>query len=382
MPHLLRPPSPSLRNKNIERHATWLEIFFDLIFVVIVTQISARLSHHLTYIDILQSMALFIPVIWTWVSYTVFAARFDNNDFIHWGLTFVTMFAAAIMAVQIPTALESGGTGFAIGFLIAQISLLLLYARFIPYASAPKNLIFFYLIGFSLGVICWILSLFYNPPIKFALWAMGMCIYLSIPWLGRKRILSKAPLDTTYIPERFGAFTVIILGQTIASVVVGLESAHWYITSIIISVAAFVLAILIWGQYYRFTKIADYKCTLSSGQPYIYTHIPLILSLVLIGVCVEDFIKTTKTTHEIVKIIFCFASMLWLTSFYLLQYIAIRQYRIRGLMYLGGMIAIFIVFMMSLSTLSTIVSITAIFGILFFVQYRIGERELGVHIHH
>src|ERR1700730_12490264 len=129
MARFIRPIRLRLPSDEIERHATWLEIFFDLIFAVIVVQLSDRLLNNLTAVGILQCAALFIPVMWTWASYTVFAARFDNDDGIHWLMTFVTMFAGVIMAIQIPTALEKGVTGFAIGFLIAQISLLLLYSR-------------------------------------------------------------------------------------------------------------------------------------------------------------------------------------------------------------------------------------------------------------
>ena len=248
---------------------------------------------------------------------------------IHWLMTFIIMFAGAVMAIQIPTALESGGTGFSIGFIISQISLLFLYLRPLHDKAAPKNLMHLYLSGFGLGGMCWIISLFFNPPEKFILWTLGMAIYLIIPWIGRKKILSKAPLDTMYIPERFGSFTVIILGQIIASVVFGLESAHWHPSSVITSMIAFALAILIWGQYYRFTQIADYKCTLGSGQPYIYTHIPLIISLMFIGVCAQNFISNAQVQQN-VKNTFCFSIILYLTSFYLLQYIAIPKFKMHG----------------------------------------------------
>lgn len=377
---LIRPASLRLPNEELERHTTWLEIFFDLIFAVIMIQLSDRLLHHLSVIGILECAALFMPVMWTWASYTVFAARFDNNDFIHWVMTFVIMFAGIIMAIQIPVALEKGATGFSIGFLIAQISLLVLYSRTIYDNLTPKNITMLYMIGFGLGGICWIISLFFEPPIKFMLWILGMCFYLLTPWLGKKRILAQAPLDTIYIPERFGSFTIIILGQIIASVVFGLESASWYPSSVITSIMAFILAILIWVQYYRFTQIADYKCTLGSGQSYIYTHIPLIISMIIIGVSAEDFITKPTLIHENVNSIFCFAIILYLSSFYLLQYIAIRQFKIRGLVYLGGITAIlFLFFLYPLSAMLTMSGIVIIFMVLFAIQYWLGRQMQKSH---
>lgn len=375
MARFIRPASLRLPDENNERHATWLEIFFDLIFAVIVVQLSDRLAHHFTLIGLLQAAALLIPSTWTWVSYTVLAARFDNDDVFHWLMTFMTMFAGAVMAVQIPTALENGGTGFSIGFIISQISLLFLYLRPLHDKTAPKNLMYLYLIGFGLGGLCWVVSLFFDPPGKFLLWTLGMAIYLLVPWIGRKKILAQAPLDPMYIPERFGSFIVIILGQITASVVFGLESASWHLSSVITSVMAFALAILIWGQYYRFNQIANYKCTLGSGQPYIYSHIPFIISLMFIGVCTEKFILNAHIDQNL-KNIGCFSLILYLTSFYLLQYIAIPKFKIRGVVYLGGIAAIVGLFYgYPLSPMIMMSGIVFIFAVLFGIQYRLGRKS-------
>lgn len=380
MSNFIRSASLRTPNETIERHATWLEIFFDLIFAIIVTQLSARLTHHLNLSGILECSALFIPVMWMWASYTVFAARFDNNDSIHWLMTFVIMFAGVIMAVQIPNALNDKSFGFSIGFLIGQGFLLLLYIRTIQDNLTPKSVTTLYIVGFGLGWCFWLISLFVGPPVKFILWTIGMMIYLLVPWLGKKRILSSVPLDPIYIPERFGAFTIIVLGQIIASVVFGLESTNMHSASLEAGVVAFILAIIIWCQYYRFTRVADYKCTLGSGQPYIYGHIPLIISLIIIGSCAEIFIKEPMIVNTYVNGVFCFALGLYLSSFYLLQYIAIKKMKIRAWSYLGGIAAILILSFCSLNPISFLVYAGIIFLLLFVVQYWIGEHKKSHHI--
>ncbi len=376
MSRFIHSTSLRLPDNSIERHTTWLEIFFDLIAAIIVVQISDRLSNNLTPLGIFYCIALFIPTFWMWVSYTIFAARFDNNDAIHWGMTFVTMFAGVIMAIQIPTALEEGANVFAIGFIISQIALILLYTRAFFDKSTPKSITLFYLSCFSIAITCWIISLFFPPLIKFSLWALGMSIYLIMPWIGRKRILSKAPLDTVYVPERFGAFTIIILGQTIAAVVFGLESASWHPTAIITSMMAFILATLIWGQYYRFIRRADYKCTFGSGQPYIYAHIPLIIGLIIIGVCAKEFIIGSTHIEEYISHLFCLAIILYLSSFLLLQYITIRKFKMRGLSYLGGITALLLLFFVyPLSPVLLISGVALIFLALLAIQFELGAQK-------
>ncbi len=374
MPSLFRPIKLRLPNDDQERHATWLEIFFDLIFALILVQLSERILHDLTYKGILLSILLFIPVVWTWASYTVFAARFDNNDSIHWLLTFVIMFAGIIMSIQIPKALESGTFGYAIGFIIGQASIMLLYLK--ARAQHTKAITSFYLIGFGSALMCWVISLFFSTSLEYIFWTIGMCIYLIIPWIGRKTILEQAPLDPIYIPERFGAFTIIILGQLIASVVFGLEYAQWNYSSIIAGILAFILVIIIFCQYYLFTKIANYKCTLRSGQPYIYAHIPLIISLVILGVCTEDFIKHFSLLHDRMNLIFCFAALLYLCSFSLLQHLAMSTIRIHH-KYLALMLiaAIFICFLPFSHAVFMLGGIVLIFGGLLIAQLYISERQ-------
>lgn len=379
MPRFIRPTSLRLPDDSIERHTTWLEIFFDLVFAMIIVQLSDRLTSNFTIAGIFQCSALLIPVLWAWVSYTVFAARFDNNDGIHWAVTFIIMFAGAIMAIQIPTALEDGGNIFAIGFIISQISLLFLYLR--PYndKATPKNMLHLYMGGFGLGVSCWIVSLFFDPPVNFKFWILGMTIYLTTPWVGKRKILSKAPLDTMYIPERFGSFIVIIIGQIIAAVIYGLEKASWHPSSVLTGVMAFALAILAWGQYYRFTQIADYKCTLGSGQPYIYTHIPFIISLMIIGVCAQKYIADAQI-QPIVELTLCLSLIVYLVSFFLLQYIAIKKCKVRALVYMGGIISLLILFYSTpLSPMILMSGVVLIFTALFAIQYYLGRHLIQFH---
>ncbi len=330
-------------HEKIERHMTWLEIFFDLIMAVMVIQLSDKLSSDISIKGVVLCAALFIPTMWVWVSYTIFAARFDNNDVIHWVMTFIIMFAGVIMAIQIPTALESGANGFAIGFLISQICLLILYSRAFFSKSAPRPMLYLYMVGFGLATFCWFISLFMTVE-KFWFWALGMFIYLVTPWIGRKNILSKVPLNPIYIPERFGAFTMIIIGQLIASIVFGLEVANWHFNAVFTSLMGFILAALIWGQYYHFIQTADYTCSLGSGQPYIYHHIPLIISMIIMGACVQELIKNSTLVQGNVYDVFCFAITLYLLSFYSLHYLTISDRKLPTVSYVIAMSCILFIF--------------------------------------
>ena len=73
LPRLIRPPR--LRTAGVEseiRRATWMELFYDLVFVVAVAQLGARLSEDHSFVGVLEFVGLFIPVWWAWVGQALF----------------------------------------------------------------------------------------------------------------------------------------------------------------------------------------------------------------------------------------------------------------------------------------------------------------------
>ena len=72
---------------QVLRHATWLELFFDLVFVVTVAELANNLSRDVSWNGVLEYVFLFIPVLWVWAGTTFYDDRFDPDDAVHRGLT-------------------------------------------------------------------------------------------------------------------------------------------------------------------------------------------------------------------------------------------------------------------------------------------------------
>lgn len=77
------------------RHATWLELFYDLVFVVAVSQLAHNLSKDVSLTGFLSFAALFVPVWWAWIGTTFYANRFDSDDVLRRLLMGLQMLAIA-----------------------------------------------------------------------------------------------------------------------------------------------------------------------------------------------------------------------------------------------------------------------------------------------
>jgi low temperature requirement protein LtrA len=370
------PPRLRLPGSGEKRSATWLELFFDLVFVISVAELVHRLGHHVSVVEVGQFIALFIPAWWCWVGHTVYATRFDTDDMIHRLLTFTMMFAAAIMAMQIPTAFKNGSMGFAAGYVLARLCLLMLYIRARRHVPEAREMTTLYLSGFGLGALSWFISLLVPPPERFILWGIGIGIDFIIPWLGRKTILQKAPLDTSHFPERFGLFTIIILGETILAVVSGLSDAVWRWPSITAAILAFILAVSIWWLYFTYIHKADHAGKLGSGQPFIYGHLPLVLALAAIGAGVKNMILEA---HESAlsfqtNILLTGAIGIWLLSFLLIQYVSIERSLLAPLRipYAAAfLVSVMLSFGWHLPLLVVLLVFNLIFAVLLLMQLRV-----------
>lgn len=275
---------PRLKTKGkVKRSATWLELYFDLVFVIAIGGLVHQFEHLHTIKDAVFFVTLFIPVWWAWVGHTVYATRFDTDDFSHRLFSIFIILSAIIMRIALQDEFPQGMKVFALGYILARCSLITLYIR--AGLSEPKvrKMIVLYVVGFGLGAGFWIVSLFQSYQLMLYFWWIGIVVDFAVPWLGRKKILSRYPLDTSHLPERFGLFTIIVLGETLVGVVSGLSLTGWTIFHMSIGILLFLVSVSIWWVYFGYLNAVDHTRYLGSGQPFIYAHLPLVMGITILG---------------------------------------------------------------------------------------------------
>ncbi|BAY24946.1 low temperature requirement A [Calothrix sp. NIES-2100] len=279
-----------------ERRATWLELFYDLIFVVAIAELAHNLSKDVSLLGVLGYVALFIPIWSCWLGATFYANLFDTDDLGDRLLTLVQMMMIAALAINVHHGLGKSSVGFAIAYIGARSILIVqfLIARYhVPVARPLLNR---YIWGFGLGAGCWLLSLFVPVPWRFALWALGLFIDLITP-LGTGHLATQITPDISHMPERLGLFTMIVLGESVAAVVKGVVEKEWNVSSIITALMGMSIAFSFWWLYFDSIDGSPLE-TMKAGKitifiTWVYSHLLLAIGLAATGVGVEHVIFTS-----------------------------------------------------------------------------------------
>jgi low temperature requirement protein LtrA len=233
-----------------EHHVTWLENFYDLIVAIIVFQLSRELNLDVSAYGFLSFVALFIPVVWSWVGVTFYSTRFETDDLAHRLLMLLQIGMAALMAVSVPDGLGKNSVWFALSYALMRTILVIEYLRTRRNVPAARQLTTRYSIGFSIAAGIWFASIFVPTPIRLIFWIIGLAVDIGTPLLFARQLSVQFAPHIHHLPERFGSFTIIVLGISILGVVDGIADHNWSASSIISAGLGLGIAFSLWWVYF------------------------------------------------------------------------------------------------------------------------------------
>lgn len=279
--------APRLRSRvhgDETRHASWLELFFDLIYVVAVTQVSRRLTHGITFTGLFSFTALFLPIWWSWIGTTFYATRFvAADDLIYRLLTIIQMCAVAALALNVRDGFGATATGFALSYAVVRAVLVIQYLRAGRTIPEARPLTGRFARGFGLAAAFWVVSIFLPSPARFVLCGIGLVVDLGTPLFAGRLHTDIAP-DDAHLPERFGQFTLIVLGEGVATVVLGISQQVLTRAAAISAVCALIIAFCLAWMYFENLDGSAIQAAAEEGhiatyEVWLYGHFPLAAAL-------------------------------------------------------------------------------------------------------
>jgi low temperature requirement protein LtrA len=240
-----------------ERRASWLELFFDVGFVAAIAQLSSSLAHDYSFLSLLRFAFLLFLVWWAWLGQTLYTTRFDAEDGLQRLFILLQLFGVAAMAANAKgdlTSRDSAGFGAAYGAMRLILVAQYLRARRLPDARAVAS---GYALGLGIAAGLWILGSLLPLPLRFATWGLALLVDLGTPSLAARRGCRFAA-HPQHLPERLGLFTLILLGEFVASVMRGMERQEsWPPAAVAAAFLSLALAVAIWILYFDVLQAAE-----------------------------------------------------------------------------------------------------------------------------
>jgi low temperature requirement protein LtrA len=298
----LRPPD---LNQESNRSATRLELFFDLAFVLFVARCADILAKDETWRGGLIFAALLTVGWWAWASTTLYANRFDTDDAVFRVLTLLGMAGVVGMAASVDKIDGATGQWFALAYVLVRVALIAGYLRAWWHIPDARRTIRPYLIGHVAGALVWLASVAVAAPGRYVLWGIGVLIDLLGPTMAA-RLRDAVPLHMEHLPERFGLFVILVLGESVAATVAGVHDGGWKPSVVIAAALAFVIAAGLWWIYFDLSGGAAKRRLLEEGGGgtrqgvhdfYVYAHLPVAVSLAAVAVGLEHAVLHGADDH-------------------------------------------------------------------------------------
>jgi len=297
---LFRPIVPHQHSR-----VTYAELFFDLVFVFAVTQISHSLLAHFTPLGVLQVTLLFLAVWWVWV-YTSWITNWLNPEKTPVRLLLFAMtLGGLVLSTSIPTAFDGRGLWFAIAYAAMQVGkTVFLWASTLPSQSLARANAIRITSWLALSAIFWIAGGLAEGQARLLLWAVALGIEYISPavrfWIPRYGASSVADwvIEGGHMAERCAGFIIIALGESIVVTGATFAELTWTTENVAAFVSAFVGSLAMWWIYFHIGAEAGSEQLSKSSEPgrlarlaYTYLHMPIVAGIIVAAVADELVLK-------------------------------------------------------------------------------------------
>ena len=278
-----------------EQRVTPLELFFDLVFVFALTQVTGFLADHLTWVGMIQGAALLAVLWWAWGGYAWLTNAVPAEEVIPARLVILTAMAAMLVAsLAVPDAFGKYGVLFGLSYFVVRFLQVLLYALATAGTPETRRAILRLSTGFLLAPALLIAAGFLDGLAQGALWVFALAIDYGVALVGG---VSGFRVHAGHFVERHGLVIIIALGESIVAVGVGVSGLAIGAGIIIAAVLGVALAAGLWWAYFDLVMLAaERRLSRAKGgerarlarDSYSYLHLPMVSGIIFVALGVKQ----------------------------------------------------------------------------------------------
>ena len=296
--------SPRSAGQIEGRRVDFLELFYDLIYVVIVAELAHLLAVHVNLEAYIEFIFLFVLIWWLWVNAALYHNLHGYDDLRTRIFAFMQMGILVIMTVFLHNALEESSYGFTLSYAAFLILMTFLWWRTGVHDPAHRPQTIPYITTYPIAIILFIISIFLPTPFRFYIWIIALLEMMTIPLIisamgQRGEYMLSIDVASASMRERFKLFTIIVFGETIVAVVAGLSRHHHLDFTIgVIGALGLILAFCLWWLY--FDSSAEHPVKNKANWLYLWMiiHLPIWIGITAIGpsvlVIIEELVISTE----------------------------------------------------------------------------------------
>ncbi|MET0962409.1 MAG: low temperature requirement protein A [Noviherbaspirillum sp.] len=268
------------------RHATWLELFFDLIFVVAIGDVTHILSHthegHLEPLQFWKFVLIFIPLWWIWASHTMYANRFDADDGKHRLATLFIMFLLIVSSGLIDQRFLASFDVIVVCYVGSKYIIAMMY--FVSRYRHKESVGLATSVGWVIvaGATISLASILFPAPQRYVVFYLGIPFDLIAFIFFFPHRLKVIPVHTEHLIERVGLLTIIILGESVSSLCAGLADINWTVKRLLTAATGFVMISSIWWVYFNSFHLLT-RQKLTTGHSVLYSHFFVFIGLSILA---------------------------------------------------------------------------------------------------
>lgn len=274
-----------------ERRVTWLELFFDLVFVVVLARLAHDLALHADTLGVVTFAVQFAAVFWAWNAFTYYVERFESGGLEHRLFIFVAMAAVAALAVWTEDGLGRHYRGFAAAYVATRLVNMAQWIRAAIHVPLFRPVAIRFVAGFAVVAALIVVAGSLDGGTRIAVFAIAVLVDVATPAATVRHQARLPRLSTSKFPERFGLFTIIVLGESVVGVITGLselnETGTLGLNQVVSGGLGLAVGIGLWWIYFDFIARRPPRPRIEAALAWVYLHLVTLAAFTAVGASIS-----------------------------------------------------------------------------------------------